>query len=372
MLTMTEDVYERLAKHFPTLGMGYPLTEDLVDIVRENFTPKEAEVALLLPTKVAPLQPVGVNDIIGEASFPRAELVDILERLSQRGLLFTGKTKDGEKGYALQQAGYGFPQTFFWKGEDTPFARNMASLIAKYFNRKVTAETYAGSETKPFRYVPVGGTIDHQRQAVYSYDMMEKVIEKAGVIAVAHCSCRMIAQLRGRGCNHPLEVCMKYDEIAEYLRDRGLAREITKGEALQIIKEAEEAGLVHFVDNAMEDIKHTCNCCGCACWNVGNIKRRKIPRDVIMATYYIRYTDDKECIGCGDCIEVCPVDALTVEGVSPTVDEDWCIGCGVCIAKCSSGAAKLRLRTDRMEQVPPRNFEELHERILEEKGLRQV
>ena len=369
---MTENIYERLAKHLSTLGMGYPVTEDLVDILRENFTPKEAEAALLLPTRVAPLQPVGVDDIIGEASLPRAELVDILERLSQRGLLFTSKTKDGKKGYTLLQLGYGFPQTFFWKGEDTPHARNMASLVVKYFNRRVTAESYGGSETKPFRYIPVGESIDYQTQAVYPYDMMEKVIEKARVIAVCHCPCRLTAQLRGKGCDHPLEVCLKYDEIAEYVIERGLAREITKDEALKIVRESAEAGMVHMVDNAMGDIKHTCHCCGCACWNVGAIKRRKIPRDVLMATYYLRDTDEEECTGCGDCVELCPVDALTLEGEHPTLDEDWCIGCGVCVAKCPNGAAKLRLRPDRIDVVPPRNFKELHERILEEKGLREA
>ena len=370
---MTEDVYKRLAYHLSTLGMGYPLREDLEGILRENFSPEEAEIALAFPTRVAPLQPVGVDDIIGKVGLPRTELAEILERLSQRGLLFSGKTKDGEKGYALQQVGYGFPQTFFWKGEDTPHARNMANLVAKYFNRQVTQQAYGGSETKPHRYVPWSGTIEHDHgdmEIVYPYHTMEKVIEQARVFAVAHCPCRMTMRLRGRGCDHPLEVCLKFDDMAQYLIERGLAREITREEALKIVKKSEEAGLVHFVENAMGNVKHNCNCCGCSCWNVGSIKRRKIPRDAIMATYFIRYTDEEECVGCGDCIEVCPVDALTLEEDFTTVDEEWCIGCGICVAKCSNGAAKLRLRADRVGHELPRDFDELCERILKEKGLK--
>ncbi|MFC1870552.1 hypothetical protein ACFLYE_04725, partial [Chloroflexota bacterium] len=254
---MTEEVYRRLAKHLSTMGMGYPANEDLEEILRENFTPVEAEVALSLPTRVAPLKLAGIDDISAGVGLPRGELEKMLESLAQRGLLFSGKTEQGEKGYALLQLSYGFPQSFFWGGKDTPHARNMAALVGKYFNRRVTTEAYGSSKTKPFRYIPVGETIDREMQAVYPYDMMAEVIEKARVIAVAHCPCRMTAQLRGRGCEHPLEVCLKYDEMAEYVIARGLAREISREEARQIIRKSEEMGLVHFVDNAMGDIKHT-------------------------------------------------------------------------------------------------------------------
>ena len=129
------NVYERLAVHLSTLGMGFPYREDLLEILRENITPAEAEVLLVFPTKVAPLQPVEVDEIAANVSMPRKELVEMLESLSERGLLFSSKISAEEKGYGLLQVGFGFPQTFFWKGEDTPHARNMVNLISKYFNR---------------------------------------------------------------------------------------------------------------------------------------------------------------------------------------------------------------------------------------------
>jgi len=360
-----KDIYAQLADHLSALGMGYPPNEDLEEILRANFSPVEADVALAIPTRVIPLQPAGIDEIIRAVNLPRAELEELLEDLSQRGLLYSGNTENGDKGYALQQVGFSFPQTFFWKGEDEPHARNMANLVAKYFNRKVTQEAYA-TETKAYRYIPVGKAIEPDIQAVYPHHMMESIIQKAEVFAVCHCSCRMIARLRGRGCAHPTEVCMKFDEVAQYVIERKLGKEITREEAREIIKQSEEAGLVHFVDNAIGDIKHNCNCCGCACWNVGSIKRRKIPRDALMATYFIRKTDTDECTGCGECVEACPVDAITMEGDFPTVDEDWCIGCGVCVDKCPSEAAKLKLRPDKRGQLPISNFRKLHERILSE------
>jgi len=366
---MSHEVYDRLALHLSTLGMGMPYTEDLLGILKENFEPAEAEVALALPTKVGPLELVTIDHIAQHISLDREKLHTILEGLAAKGMLFSGTTEDGEKGYALQQVGFGFPQTFFWGGKETDHAKNMASLICKYFSRKVNQEAYGGSETKPFRYVPVRKTIAQSIQAVYPHHAMEDVIDQAKVIAVGHCPCRMTMKLRGKECEHPLEVCLKFDDMAQYVIDRALAREISKEEAIQIIEESEKAGLVHFVDNALGEIKHNCNCCGCSCWNVGTIKRRKIPRDTLMATYFMRETNKEECSGCGICAEICPVDALTIEDGVAVVDDNWCIGCGVCVKPCPSDASALKLRTDVVQTIP-KNFKELHEKILIEKGLK--
>ena len=364
-----QDVYERLGKHLSLLGMGYPYREDLVDILKENFTPLEAEVALAFPSRVMPLRPVGVDEIQKGVSLSREELNDVLASLSQKGLLFIGKTEDGEVGYALLQVGFGFPQTFFWKGDDNPHARKMAKAMAKYFSRQVTQEAY-GSKTKPFRYIPVEQSIEVDKQAVIPHHKMEKVIQDAKRIALAHCPCRVTFKLVGKSCNHPTDVCMKFNDMAQFVIEKGLAKEITKEEALDVIKRSVEAGLVHFVDNAEGEIQHNCNCCGCACWNVGNIKRRKIPRDAIMATYFIRVEDKGECTGCGECVEICPVDALTMDNDYPTVDEEWCIGCGVCATVCPTDSVKIEKRQDRTLDLPASNFVELHEIILEEKGLK--
>jgi hypothetical protein len=74
----------------------------------------------------------------------------------------------------------------------------MAGLVAKYFNRNVMQDAYA-SETKAFRYIPVDSAIEPDVQAVYPYHMMETVIQQATLFAICHCSCRMIARLRGKG-----------------------------------------------------------------------------------------------------------------------------------------------------------------------------
>ncbi|MHB8869645.1 MAG: 4Fe-4S dicluster domain-containing protein [Thermoleophilia bacterium] len=290
----------------------------------------------------------------------------ILDSLLERNLLFGGATAAGDPGYALLQAGFGFPQTFFWAGDESDEAREMAGLVAKYANRHVLREMYGATPTKAYRYVPLDRTLSADQQAVFPHHAMGPVLDRATSFAVAHCPCRMAVSMRGKGCDHSLEVCLKFDEMAEYVIDRGLGRRLTREEAAAVVRQAADEGLVHFVDNAAGDAKHNCNCCGDACWNVGTIRRRKIARDALMATYFLRITDDEACTGCGICAEVCPVQTVAMEGGKPVVDREWCIGCGVCVARCAEAAAGLEPRAD-VDQILPADFATLHRTILAEK-----
>ena len=362
---MVEEIYKKLAKHLSSLGMGYPEKEELIEILKENFTPLEAEVALAIPTKVIPFQPVPAAKIEPHLHIPRKELEQILSNLAQRGLLFSKRLESGEVGYALHQFGYGFPQTFFWAGVDSPHAKKTADLIVRYSRSEQIHEIYGKTPTKAFRYLPASLAVEPESHAVFPFEMMEEVIRRVHVIALVHCPCRATAQLIGRKkCDHPLENCIKYDDLAEYLIEKKIGREITKKEALDVLRRSEEAGLVHLVDNAREGIKHTCNCCGCCCWSVGSIRRKKIPRDVLMATYFLRETDRERCTGCGQCVEICPVNVIRMEGDFPVVDKEWCIGCGVCAIPCPASAVKLVRKSG---AIPPRDFKELHQQILRER-----
>jgi len=357
------NVYETLARHLSCLSMGIPFKKGIGDILRENLTENEAAAALILPATVIPLKVTSIDALDPPDGMPRSEMKRHLKNLSDKGMVVSAETDDGSIGYALLHVGFGFPQTFFWKGEDTPHARKMAKMVAKYFNPKMSREIH-DTDPKAYRYIPVGKTVQNTPQGVLPFNMMEKVIEDTQVIALGHCPCRMGFILAGRGCDHPTEVCMKFNDMARFVIDKGFAREITKTEALEVIKLAEEKGLVHFVDNAEGEIQHCCNCCGCACWNVGAIRRRSIPRDMLMATYFIRAMDADECIECGACADICPVDAVAMSADDvPETDTEWCIGCGVCATVCPTDAITMVYREDKQQGLPAKTFGDLHELI---------
>lgn len=351
--------------HLSSMSMNLPPSEHLLNLLKEIFTKKEAEITLSIPSKRIPFEGITAEEISKSTNMNLDKVEKMLLNLTKRGLIFSQSDKtNGMTKYSLQQAGYGFPQVFFCKGEDTPHARKMAKLILKYFNKQITKETFC-TDPIPYRFVPVDQTIDIEKQSIYPFHVMEKIIQNAETIAVAHCMCRQEMKLLGRDCGHPTEVCMKFDDLARYMIDKGFAREINVKEALEISKKASEAGLVHFTDNAMENVQQNCNCCGCSCWNLGRIRRRHIPRDTIIATYFIRETIIDNCIGCGNCIDVCPVMAVKLEYDLAIVDKDWCIGCGLCEPRCPNDAIKIIPRKDLKNIFPEKNFKILHEKILD-------
>jgi len=162
----------------------------------------------------------------------------------------------------------------------------------------------------PMRVLPIERAIDgNSRHA--TYEELSKHLNEASVFSVSDCSCRTSREAMGEGCGHLKEdMCIQLDHAAEYYIRTGRGREITKEEAFEIIKRAEDNGLMHSIPN-LDEPGHThaiCNCCGCGCYAM-RLANEYVNNDIVRSNYKSVVDEDK-CVACGECVDVCPTNAL--------------------------------------------------------------
>ena len=352
-----EQLYHELAERLNKCFIGAPKTEELLEILKTSYTPEEIHI-----TQWLSFNPEDFGTIAQRAKLDADKLGAILERLVDKGLVYRGGTKE-EPTYGLLPTVIGFFQTPFWPGKENPTTTKLARHWLDYYYTGFGDEI-AGKGTAVQRVVPVEQAIVDTRE-VTPYEIASEIIKSQTYLAVAHCACRVMTRLTGSGCSYPEEVCLHFGKFGQFMVERGFAREVSTDEALDILKQAEEAGLVHSVDNMEQRSSVMCNCCRCCCVFIRGITELKIPAALGTSRYYMKPNLDT-CIGCGTCVERCPVGAATIEDEHSVVNDDKCIGCGVCTSTCPTDSAVLVMR----EIAPPlpKTAGELRMKILAEKG----
>ena len=160
------------------------------------------------------------------------------------------------------------------------------------------------------RVIPVQSAIENNSRKA-SYDEVARLVEDAWAISVGPCSCRRARRLMGEGCGHLEEdMCMYLNDNAVNYSETGSHRLISKEEAYEILRRAEQNGLVHElnVTPGYEDTTAICNCCGCSCFALRIAAYFRAP-DAIR-TNYIAKVDKDKCVACGQCVENCQVNAV--------------------------------------------------------------
>lgn len=187
------------------------------------------------------------------------------------------------------------------------------------------------------RVIPIQSAIDGESRKVESEEL-SKYIEENTIFCVSDCSCRVDREVMGEGCGHLKEdMCIQMGTAAEYYIRTGRGRQITKEEVYEILKKAEENGLMHEIPNIDGPGKShaICNCCGCGCLSMRTATMFKNV-DMIRSNYVAKI-DPEQCTACGQCVENCPVNALklgqklcssvpVVEDITSTStprDEEW-------------------------------------------------
>lgn len=327
---MSSDVYERLAQKLDALPNGYPRTKSGVElkVLQKIFTEEEAEVACSL--KLLPQTPEQIAESLERDADGMA---DMLEKMVVRGEI-GGVGPEDARMYHLVPYIIGI-----YEFQVLRMDRELAELMEQYIEEGF----FKGiGQTQPafMHTIPIEQAVDAQLE-VHPYESVREIMDKSKAFITRDCVCRKEKEALDTPCSKPILNCisMSTNESAFDIDYGG--KKVDRAEAERIMKEAEEAGLVHATMNMDDETVHFCNCCSCCCGLMRGAKNHNAPGMVARSNYWASIDPDT-CIACGTCAdERCPMDAISDEGDYYEVNRDRCIGCGVCVPTCPSESITL-------------------------------
>jgi electron transport complex protein RnfB len=348
-----EPIYKKLAQHLDNLPGGYPATESGVEfrILKRLFTAKEAEIAVHLT-----MMPEPVTAIAQRRGTDEATLAPILMDMSHKGLILRSEKK-GELKFMAAQFVVGI-----WEYHVNDLDEGLIKDVNEYLPHFTKIQEQI--RTQQLRVIPISKSLAAEIK-VMPYEQAEEIIKQQSKIVVAPCICRKEHQMIGEGCDKPMEACLVFGSGAHYYEGNGIGRAISQQEALDILQQGIDAGLVLQPGNAKKPV-NICMCCGCCCQILKMLKRSEKPAK-IACTSYFAVVDEESCIACGNCEEKCQMEAITIDEVAQ-VDLERCIGCGLCVPSCEVEAMRLEAKGEGDQWVPPANVLGTYINIAKERG----
>jgi Pyruvate/2-oxoacid:ferredoxin oxidoreductase delta subunit len=349
---MSNDIYERLANALDKLPNGFPRTPSKVEIqlLKKIFSVDEASVVSQLSRSMESVEVIAerIGLTVQEA---RTRLMD----LARRGLVWFDK-QGGIPRFRLAPFIVGI-----YEAQLANMDHDFAHLIEQYM-----AEGGAAGIMKPqpalHRVIPAQSVV--KSEWVLPYDDVRAILLNAKTFNVRDCICRVQQDHIGRRCNFPLRNCLSFSSVDRSPNPDDISQE----EALAILDQAEEAGLVHTVSNVAKEFGYVCNCCGCCCGILRGITEWGIDNSVAYANYYAVINLDT-CTGCATCRIRCQVRAISEKDGVSTVNLKSCIGCGLCVSGCPDEAAKLYRKPEAEIVHPPADFATWEHQRLVNRGL---
>lgn len=342
------------------------VTDDLLYIFDVALEPEEVEFLLKMGGGNITLPQIESKMNLSKSEFDR-----IFENLLDKGHITQLESEEGkdEAIYHLMTILPGWFELYLMRGAETPDRKAFSERLSMYYGmaadfdpeiinailREVGPQRSIAVANPPkSRLINIGEAIQPQVSEVFPPHSVVEIINQLDeneVITLGHCFCRQQRKLVGDPCRVglPEESCIAIGPAAEHLLTRNFARQITKKEALELIREVEEKGVIHQVGRVLPlkdlktkyDVDIICNCCWDCCGVAGNYHRGNTP--FVLKSYYIAEIPDQEiCNGCGTCEEYCPVQAISLnrEGKAE-INPDMCCGCGMCAIHCTEEAIHL-------------------------------
>ena len=189
------------------------------------------------------------------------------------------------------------------------------------------------------KVIPVGESLAAQQWVLPTAQVLE-FLRNARSFALIPCVCRTHF---GR-CDNPVDVCFVINDAADASIERGTGRQVTIEEAKDVLRRADEHGLIHLtVYNPRQYVYTVCSCCSCCCHDLQFLKQ--FGRDDLIAhSDYVARTDPDVCTHCGDCIEPCVFEARVWQDGRMYYDAVDCYGCGLCVPVCPAEATGMQRR----------------------------
>ena len=347
--TAYSDLVERLNR-FP---QGAPPSELLNKILKVLFSDKEAQLVSLLPIK-----PFTAEKASRIWKLDLNSTRKILDTLADRALLVDMEL-NGKQAYALPPPMAGFFEFSMMRVRNDIDQKALAELFYQYLNveEDFIRELFTRGETQLGRvFVNEPALSSENILHVLDYERATEIIRSATHIGVGTCYCRHKMEHLGKACKAPLEICMTFNTTAASLTKHGHARKIDKAECSDLLQLAYDHNLVQFGENVREEVNFICNCCGCCCEAMIAARRFTILNPV-HTTNFIPEVNDQKCNGCGKCVNVCPVEAMTLVSANDphhpnrkkaVLNEERCLGCGVCVRSCTVNSILLKSRAKRV------------------------
>ena len=349
---MTESAFEQLAEALNRLPNGFPRTKSGVEIriLKKIFPPEQAALACQLTGKFEP-----VDAIAQRAGKPSDEISRQLFKMTRSGMVWLDRV-DGQVCFRLAPFVVGV-----YEAQVELMDHELAHLVEDYF-AEGGSQGIMGPQPAMQRVVPAMNTV--KAEAILPYEDVRAILLSAKTFNVNDCICRIQQDEIGSPCKFPVHVCLNFSGSERNPRPG----DISQAEALSLLEQSEQVGLVHTVSNVMEGVGYVCNCCGCCCGILRGITEYGIENSVAYANYYA-VIDTQFCANCGNCIERCQVGAISEGEGCSVVDRSRCIGCGLCVSGCPNNVARLERKAEAELVSPPKDFAEWEHARLVNRGL---
>ncbi len=365
-----KELYKKLGKKIDGLTMRAPWNEALYNILKELYSPEEAEVVIKMPYSLASFE--NIRQLTG---LQESKLRARLESLASKGLVTDIWVREKDW-YIPSPIAIGiFEFTMMRTGPDLN-SKAWAKLFHDYLSDVAFYQANAGHQER----VSVMRTLAHKGVIsetdyveVLDYETANYVVSQWDKYAIGLCSCRHEKLHVGeKKCSVPLDTCSSFGMAADYLVRHGMAKEVSKSEMLENIARSKDLKLVLTADNVKKQPTFICHCCGCCCNILLGISKYGYPNILVTSSYLSDVNKDR-CTGCGLCAKGCPIQAITMIPANQPeakrreiaqVDKSICLGCGVCALHCSRAAIKLSKRPNAVIH-PETMFERLILQCLE-------